>query len=87
MTKCLFWPLFHDAWKDSFTSKNIQKAFEKTGIWPIQSLTIIKQLEKTSNTVSTPSRLPALSMATLLTVRGIRRLYKSSSSRQKEALL
>jgi hypothetical protein len=47
----------------------------------------IKQLEKASNAPHTPSKLPALPMSTPLTVRGIRRLCKASSSRQKEAIL
>jgi DDE superfamily endonuclease len=50
MTKRIFWPLFRDAWNDSFTSKNIKKAFETTGIWPLQPSLTIKQLEKASNT-------------------------------------
>jgi DDE superfamily endonuclease len=87
MTKRLFWPLFRDAWEASFTTKNIKKAFEKTGIWPVQPSVTINQLQKASSAPSTPSRLPPLSIATPLTVRGIRRLVKSSSSRQKEALL
>ena len=47
----------------------------------------IKQLEKASNAPHTPSKLSALSMATPVTVRGIRRLCKASPSRQKEAIL
>jgi hypothetical protein len=87
MTKRLFWPLFRDLWGDSFTMKTIKKAFEATGIWPLQPLTTIKKLQKTSYASSTPSKLPLLSIATPQTVRGIRQLVKSSPSRQKEALL
>jgi hypothetical protein len=49
--------------------------------------TPMELLEKASNAPSTPSRLSALPMATPLTVQCIRQLCKSSSSRQKEALL
>lgn len=87
MTKRLFWPLFRDAWEASFTVKNIQKAFETTGIWPLNPSITLNRLRKASSHLHTPSRLPPLSTATPLTVRGIRRLVKSSSSREKEALL
>jgi hypothetical protein len=79
--------LFRDSWGDSFTAKNIKKAFEATGIWPLQPLTTIKKLQKPSHTSSTPSKLPPLFTKTPQTVRSIRQLIKSSPSRQKEALL
>jgi hypothetical protein len=47
----------------------------------------IKQLEKASNAPHTPSKLSAPPIATLVTIRGIRRLCKASSSRQKKAIL
>lgn len=87
MIKRLFWPIFKAAWEASFTSKNIKKAFEKTGTWPLQSFRTINPLQKASSRPSTPSKLPPLSMTTPITVRGIRRLVKSSPSRQKAALL
>ena len=34
LTKRDFYGIFHTAWVNSFTEKNIQGAFRKTGIWP-----------------------------------------------------
>ena len=87
MTKRIFWPLFRDAWEVSFTAKNIKSAFKKTGIWPLNPFTTLKQIQKPSFTSFTPFKLPQLSLATPLTIQSIHRLVKSSPSRQKEALL
>jgi DDE superfamily endonuclease len=87
MTKRMFWKIFEQAWKASFTEKNIKRAFEKTGIWPLQPSITVKQLQKQPSEPSTPSKLPPLLIATPITARAVRRLVKSSPSRQKEALL
>ena len=46
MIKKMFWTLFKAAWKTSFTSKNIKKAFESTGIWPFKPEKTVKKLQK-----------------------------------------
>jgi hypothetical protein len=61
--------------------KNIKRAFEKTGIWLLQPLIIIKQLQKQLSKPSTPSKLSPLPMTTLITAQAVRRLIKSSPSR------
>jgi DDE superfamily endonuclease len=46
MTKQSFWVVFKAAWEDSFTEKNILRAFETTGIFPLDSgktLTVIQK--------------------------------------------
>jgi DDE superfamily endonuclease len=67
ITKRLFWPIVRDAWGDSFTSKNIKKAFEVTGIWPLRPLLTIAKIQKPSSAYSTPTKLPPFAMATPLT--------------------
>lgn len=87
MTKRMFWPLFRDAWQESFTVKNIIKAFEKAKIWPLQTEISVAELEKPSPKPSTPSKLPSLPIATPMTCRAVRRLCKASPTLQKVAIL
>jgi DDE superfamily endonuclease len=88
MTKRLFWPIFRDAWGDSFTPKNIKKAFKATGIWPLQPLLTLAKIQKPSLSIySTPTKLPPLPIATPMTTRGVRRLLKSSPTQKKVAIL
>ena len=37
MSKGMFLPIFRAAWDRSFTEKNIQSAFAKPGIFPVDS--------------------------------------------------
>jgi hypothetical protein len=88
MTKRLFWPIFRDAWGDSFTLKNIKKAFESTGIWSLQPLLTLTKIQKSSSSIySTPTKLPPLPIATPMTTRGVHRLLKSSPTQTKVAIL
>lgn len=87
MTKRMFWPLFRDAWKASFTEKNIQKAFEKTGIWPLQPSKTINKIQKPPPSTPIHSRLAPLPIPTPQTAHAIRRLLKTSPSLQKVAIL
>lgn len=87
MTKRMFWPIFKAAWEASFTTKNIIKAFEKTGIWPLQPLKTIQQLQKPISTLSPPSKLSSIPIKTPQTARAIRRLCKASPSLQKAVIL
>jgi hypothetical protein len=87
MTKRLFWPIFRDAWEDSFTPKNVKKAFEVTGIWPLQPSRTISKIQKPSSAYSTPTKLPAFATATPYIARGVRRLVRSSLTQQRVALL
>lgn len=85
MTKRMFWPIFHTAWEKSFTAVNISKAFAKTGIWPLNAQMTLQRIRIPQQT--TPSRLPQLPMATPVTLRGLRRLVRSSPSQTKKDLL
>lgn len=87
MSKRIFWKIFKQAWEASFTERNIKRAFEKTGIWPFQPSITVKQIQKQPSKLSTPTRLPALPLATPVTARGCRRVLKLSPSRTKEAIL
>jgi hypothetical protein len=46
MTKQFFYPLFRAAFNKAFTQKNIQNAFEKTGIWPHDPEKVLSKLHK-----------------------------------------
>ena len=85
MTKRLFWSLFQAAWNQSFTTANILQGFAKTGIWPLNPSATLKYVQKFDQSV-TPSKLPALSMKTPLTIREIRRIAKASPSELKQNL-
>ena len=45
MKKRHFFTLFRQAWADSFTEDNIQSAFKKAGIWPIDAEIVISQIQ------------------------------------------
>jgi len=50
MSKRFFWSLFHPAWKQSFTEKNIVSAFEKTGIFPFNPERVLFIIELKAET-------------------------------------
>jgi DDE superfamily endonuclease len=52
ITKSRFWPLFKYAWESAFTTSNIQSAFKKSGIWPIDSNLILHELFEDDKWVS-----------------------------------
>jgi hypothetical protein len=80
----MFWPLFYIAWEQSFTAANILKAFAKSGIWPINAQTTLKNIRILQSTLF---KLPQLSAPTPTTVRGLRRLAKLPPSQNKTDLL
>jgi len=85
MTKRLFYPLFKAAYKASFTQKNIEHAFKKAGIWPVNSEKVISKLQtkvKTTQAETEPTtpRTPLTSRS----VRNIQKLYKAS---RRESIL
>ena len=72
ITKRDFWLLFHEAWKQAFTAKNVQSAWEKTGIYPFNP-------DKVLSTFVLPQETPQSSSKQLKTpssTRGIRRTFK-----------
>ena len=46
MTKRFFYPLFRDAYRASFTKKNILHAFEKPGIFPVDLEKVLGKLKR-----------------------------------------
>jgi hypothetical protein len=49
MTKRLFYLLFRDAFKEAFTKQQIERAFEKAGIWPYNPSIVVDILKKPSD--------------------------------------
>jgi hypothetical protein len=67
MSKRMFFLMFKRAWDKSFTVKNIQHAFQKPGIWPVNGEEIIQkvtrpplQLEQHSDDIKTPFSAKAI---------------------------
>lgn len=87
MTKRVFWSVFKEAWKDSFTAKNIKKAFEKTGIWPLKAEITISKLPPPPETPATPSQLPSRAYPTPATARALRRLTKQPEGRARTHII
>ena len=87
MIKRFFWPLFRDAWQISFTSKNIKKAFEKSGIWPQNPQKTPIPLQKSELQPATSTRLPALPIKTPIICHRLHQLLKKSSLTQKYEIL
>ena len=78
ITKRLFYPMFRAAFAESFTEKNIESAFEKTGIWlfnPEKVLSKIRKPEPVPKLIE-PSRLNT--PTTSRTIRRIHQVYQQS---------
>jgi hypothetical protein len=75
--------MFKRAWDEAFTKKNIQLAFRKSGIWPTDSIHIIKSISVPTNTLLPK---PPGVLKTLKSVKSIYRFrisYESSLSADK----
>ena len=70
MTKRVFWSIFWPAWKQTFTLKNIESEFKKTGIFPYNPSLILDKITKKpkTETSTTPE--------TLMSCRAVRRVYR-----------
>ena len=84
MTKRNFWIVFKAAWEDSFTEKNILKAFEKTGIFPLDSSKILTIIQKKVDTTEPQEQGTPL---TCRKIRGVQRefLYGTPTKTDKAA--
>lgn len=67
ISKSLFFPMFKRAWDKSFTTENIQHAFQKPGIWPVYSDEMIAKVtqpapkpEQLSKDIKTPLSAKAI---------------------------
>ena len=59
ITKHIFWPIFYSAWQKSFTTQNIQSAFEATGIFPLNTSRVLDVLNPPSHTPQKPAPICA----------------------------
>jgi hypothetical protein len=71
-----FFTLFRQAWADSFTEANIQSAFRKAGIWPIEPSIVISQIQPPRPETPPPSDNPN-TIETPYTPKAIRQMKKS----------
>ncbi|KAF8850343.1 hypothetical protein BDZ45DRAFT_770300 [Acephala macrosclerotiorum] len=58
MSKRFFYSLFKTTWEKSFTEKNIQYAFAKPGIWPINSDAVVSKLIQSKQTEEKDLEVP-----------------------------
>jgi hypothetical protein len=72
LTKRNFWPLFYEAWKQAFTTQNVQSAWEKTGIHPINPQKVLSTFVLPQKTSQPSAKKPKTPSST----RGIRRTFK-----------
>ena len=82
MSKRFFYRMFKAAWEKSFTEKNIQRAFDKPGIWPVAGDKMIQKVTKPEVEVEPEPELePELGLLKLgpktpLTSKAIRRAHR-----------
>jgi hypothetical protein len=89
MTKRFFYPLFRDAFNEAFTQKNIEHAFEKTGIWPYDPEQVLSKLRKPEPALEPiPEPIPAnKTLETPKTCRSVRRVQKAYKNNRRESTL
>jgi hypothetical protein len=75
MTKRFFYPLFREAYRASFTKKNILHAFEKPGIFPVNPEKVLGKLKRLE--VPKGPNLLVNQLQTLKSYRAIRRVQKA----------
>ena len=85
MTKRFFYPLFRDAYRASFTKKNILHAFEKPGIFPVDPEKVLGKLKRIE--VPKGPDLPVDQLQTPKSCRAVRRVQKAYKQTHSEALL
>jgi hypothetical protein len=88
MIKRFFYPLFRDAFNKAFTQKNIEHAFEKTGIWPHDPEQVLGKLRKLEPTLEPiPKPIPAnKTLETPKTCRSVR-IQKAYKNDHRESTL
>ena len=72
MLKRFFYKMFKTAWDTSFIEENIQSAFRKPGIWPINSTEIIKKVLKPEVVFDPIPYTPSKTLKTPLNSRALR---------------
>ena len=86
MSKRFFYKLFKSAWETAFTEKNIQYAFAKPGIWPVDGTHAIAAVTKPLKVKSIEEQAIS-SLRNAVDIRRIRHQYElDPSEKKKEAL-
>jgi hypothetical protein len=77
MSKRMFWPLFKKAWEKSFTEKNIELAWEKTGIWPFNANRVLNEISPRPQTPPQDNASIEATLKTPYTSKAIRQFQKA----------
>ena len=77
MSKRSFWAVFWPAWKQAFTKKNVDSAFQKTGIFPLNPAIVLDLITKSEPVRS--SQLPK-TPTSCRAVRQVHRQFRNSPS-------
>ena len=77
--------MFRDAYRASFTKKNILHAFEKPGIFPVDPEKVLGKLKRLE--VPNGPDLPVIQLQTPKSCRAVRRVQKAYKQTHSEALL
>ena len=80
ITKHIFWPIFYSAWQKSFTTENIQSAFEATGIFPLNASQVLNILDPSSHTPQRPAPTHAKTPVTFKSFRYAIQMQKKAGS-------
>jgi hypothetical protein len=82
MSKGLFWPRFKIVFNKAFTKENIQSAFRKLGIWPIDGSIVIKTISRP--TLSSPEKTQGLrTPKTSKVIRRFQLIYDKEPTKDK----
>ena len=84
ITKRLFYPMFRAAFAESFTEKNIESAFEKTGIWPFDPKKVLSKIHKPE---PVPKLIEPSRLNTPTTSRTIRRIHQVYQQSRQDSIL
>ena len=82
--------MFKKAWDISFTKENIQSAFQKPGVWPVDGTEIIAKVSKPEPIFNPGCSTPSKSLKTLLDLRALRQarhaIEQSPSTRKLDRI-
>jgi hypothetical protein len=87
MSKRFFYSLFKTAWEKSFTEKNIQHAFAKPGIWPVNPVLVLEQLKKPTKPEDSEDAKAPSTPKTAVDIRRMRRELQNAPAEEKEKKL
>jgi murein L,D-transpeptidase YafK len=86
MSKRFFYKMFKKAWDVSFTKENIQSAFRKPGVWPVDGTETIAKVTKPTPVFNPNCSTPSKTLKTSLDSRALRQarlaMNRSPSTRK-----